>query len=355
MAPPETATGNTAQKNGFFLQHARPVPRVANLDQDRLDGFLAGGRGGRGIPFIVTDATAGWPCMETWSFDWLKDKIGDQIVTTYASIESRVHMKGTLRDYIDFIAQSPATRPASPKGFRYVHPDTGQALDTPPEACDGPQYLVAWNLEDIADLTDDFPQPYFMKGRNLLDLMHPVTRRALLNKHTWMFLGPEGSLSQLHNDHDHIHTYLVQVIGRKHFILFSPADGPLLSDVDYLGHSVGTSRVDPLNPDLKRFPRFYDAEAYECTLERGDLLFIPSSWLHHATGLEAGLTVSKDSVDHHNFGRWFQSMAIDNMPKLMRTVYGHESFARFQHTPAWARRLRNAPGIADWIRRFLTD
>jgi hypothetical protein len=338
-----------------FLAHSKAVARISGLSQARLDGLLSGGRGGRGTPFIVTDATAGWPCMDTWSFDWLKAKIGHQVVTTYASIESSVHMRGALGDYIDYILQPAERRPEAPRGFRYIDPDTGVELQAPREKPDGPQYLVAWDLEEIAALTEDFPQPYFMRGRNLLDQLHPVTKRALLNKHTWIFMGPAGSLSQLHNDHDHIHTYVAQVVGRKHFILFSPADAPLLAEVDYAGHTAARKSVDPLNPDLERFPDFYEAEPYECTIEKGELLFLPSSWLHHAVGLEAGITVSKDSVDHHNFGRWFQSIAVDKLPKLMKRISEHRSFADFPHSPLWADRLHRQPEGLTELRRLLWE
>lgn len=39
------------------------------------------------------------------------------------------------------------------------------------------------------------------------------------------------------------------------------------------------SQVDIFNPDLKRFPRFKDAQAYECIVGPGDVLYIPIYWL----------------------------------------------------------------------------
>ncbi|MEW6733870.1 MAG: cupin-like domain-containing protein [Acidobacteriota bacterium] len=334
-----------------FLPHSKKVPRVSNLSQSQLDNFLC--KDGYGIPFIVTDATDGWPCMETWSFSWLKEKVGDHIVTTYASIDSNVHMRGALRDYIDYIVQPAEIRPNVPNGFQYINPDSGEVITTAGEDADGPQYLVAWDLEEVAPLANDFQQPYFMHGRNLLDQLYPVTKRALFNKHTWIFVGPAGSLSQLHNDHDHVHTYVAQVIGRKHFILFSPADAALLAQVDYLGHTISRTAVNPLNPDLERFPNFYKAKPYECTIEKGDLLFLPSSWLHYALGLEAGITVSKDSVDYHNFGKWFQSIAVDKLPNLMLRVSNHKSFESFPYAPAWINQLRQDCEAMNWLQRCL--
>uniref|UniRef100_A0A182PJR4 JmjC domain-containing protein n=1 Tax=Anopheles epiroticus TaxID=199890 RepID=A0A182PJR4_9DIPT len=39
--------------------------------------------------------------------------------------------------------------------------------------------------------------------------------------------------------------------------------------------------VDPLNPDLERFPCYADATTYEIRLNAGDLLYLPSLWYHH--------------------------------------------------------------------------
>ncbi len=78
--------------------------------------------------------------------------------------------------------------------------------------------------------------------------------------------------------------------GRRRFLLFPPEQlpnlyvGPL--DVTPAGQPV--SLVDPLAPDLERFPRYADAmrHAQAAVLEPGDALFIPSMWWHHIEALE---------------------------------------------------------------------
>lgn len=78
--------------------------------------------------------------------------------------------------------------------------------------------------------------------------------------------------------------------GRRRFLLFPPGQlrnlyvGPL--DVTPAGQPV--SLVDPLAPDLERFPRFAEAlrQAQQAVLEPGDALFIPSMWWHHIEALE---------------------------------------------------------------------
>jgi hypothetical protein len=73
--------------------------------------------------------------------------------------------------------------------------------------------------------------------------------------------------------------------GRRRVLLFPPDQlrnlyiGPL--DVTPAGQPV--SLVDPLAPDLARFPRFAEAWRHACVAELGpgDAIFMPSMWWHH--------------------------------------------------------------------------
>lgn len=336
--------------NGLWFEHGQLVPRMSKLAATDIDELLGGGIGDCGTPFIVTDATQDWSCKD-WTFDWLKETYGHIAVETAASFESPVRMTGRLGDYIDYITDERDPAGRVPHGFDYVAPETGDPVDHSAAVPDGPQYLVSWDLEEISSIADHFHQPYFMRSRNLLDRLMPETRRGLFNKHTFAFIGPKGSLSQLHNDHDHTHSYLSQVIGRKKLVLFSPAEAHLVAKVDRFGFTIGGSGVDPRKPDLKRFPHLMDAHPFECVLEPGDLLFLPSGWLHCAYGLTAGVSVAKDSVDHLNFGKWFQSMAVTNLPKLASRIVQHPSFQAEAVIPDWAAQSRTDPSILSFLTR----
>lgn len=314
-----------------FIPYAKQVPRYRSITPEQVEAHLAGGPGGFGTPFIVTDAMDGWPCME-WTFDSLKARWGDREVVTYGVLDRFTRMRGRFGDYIDYIADPRDATDRVPENFVYVDPaDAGSAPSL--------QYLNAWNLDPMRDLTDEFPQPYFVRDRNLLDRLPDEVERLLFDKHTWVFIGPARSLSRLHNDHDFVHTYIAQVLGKKHFILYSPAEGDLVSERDRHGITLTGKTADPLAPDLTVFPRFAEAQPWECTIEHGDMLMLPGGWLHWALGIEAGVTVSRDCVDHLNFGRWFRSMAVDRLPKLMLRIVDHDAVTG-DATPVWTERLR---------------
>jgi hypothetical protein len=73
--------------------------------------------------------------------------------------------------------------------------------------------------------------------------------------------------------------------GNRQFTLFPPDQvgnlyvGPLENTIS--GQPV--SMVDPLAPDLSRFPRFAEAaaHAYSAELEPGDAIYVPTMWWHH--------------------------------------------------------------------------
>lgn len=83
----------------------------------------------------------------------------------------------------------------------------------------------------------------------------------------------------------------MQVVGTKQIILFRPEDSiylyphgdPLLSN---------TAQVDPVSPNLEKFPKYAEAKGIKCLLEPGDILYIPPKWWHHVTALDKSFSVS---------------------------------------------------------------
>ena len=80
---------------------------------------------------------------------------------------------------------------------------------------------------------------------------------------------------------------LIQVVGRKRVILFSPQDALNL----YLTGDK-SEVVDIDNPDLEKYPKFRNAIKYECILNPGDAIYIPALWFHNVIALDYSVAVN---------------------------------------------------------------
>ena len=95
-------------------------------------------------------------------------------------------------------------------------------------------------------------------------------------------------------------SFSFQISGTKQLFLYEPHDNTKLYEahiqeatLDYnptnkkFRHkkllestSMVMSPVDILKPDYQRFPKFKEARALNCTINEGDVLFMPSFWWH---------------------------------------------------------------------------
>ena len=91
------------------------------------------------------------------------------------------------------------------------------------------------------------------------------------------------------------------VKGYKDFILHPPTDQPWIPYADFpsahyeeelesgqlkivpdlSNETIPWISIDPLNPDLTRYPSYNKARQVRCRVLAGECLFLPSLWFHH--------------------------------------------------------------------------
>src|SRR3990172_274109 len=121
------------------------------------------------------------------------------------------------------------------------------------------------------------------------DLRKPAVYDQALWGRSKVFLSPVNVGAPLHRDIPHnIH---VQIKGRKQSILFSPADNRNVYPFPLFSRLPAFAYVDAEAPDFERFPLFRAAHPFECILEPGDALLLPSLWWHQTRALGFSLSV----------------------------------------------------------------
>ncbi|OWF51395.1 tRNA wybutosine-synthesizing protein 5-like [Mizuhopecten yessoensis] len=152
--------------------------------------------------------------------------------------------------------------------------------------------------------------------------------------------------TQLWTHYDVMDNLLMQVVGRKRVILFSPAE------VDKMYLNGDKSEVlDIDNPDPGKFPKFLKAHRHEGILEPGDILFIPALWFHNVIYKDYGVAVNvfwkhlDDSLydhrdvygnkDHVPYSRAQQILdralkTLEELPEEYREFYGHRLISRIE-------------------------
>ncbi|XP_028403879.1 bifunctional peptidase and (3S)-lysyl hydroxylase JMJD7-like isoform X2 [Dendronephthya gigantea] len=122
----------------------------------------------------------------------------------------------------------------------------------------------------------------------------------------WM--GDHRAITSLHKDH-YENLYCV-ISGQKTFKLYPPTDMPYIPHQNFKVARYNENKsnkfeiiseksdaipwipVDPLNPDYKTYPEFAKAKAVTCTIQEGDVLYLPSLWFHHVQQTQATIAIN---------------------------------------------------------------
>lgn len=219
------------------------IGRCPYADRRRLlEEFILADR-----PVVIPDLAAAWPALRRWTPEFFRTHYG----TLSCEIDGR---RWHMAEYLDRAERSTPDDPA-PYPFNFD--------------------MLAQLPALIADVQ---PQPRF--GR-IDRLRHPLMWRTLLKgtrPHELFFGGGGSVFRRLHVDTLYLHGHITQIRGDKEFFLYPPEQTPLMYPA--LDNPKLSRIVDPLHPDLARFPRFAEARPWHTRLREGETIFFPSGWWH---------------------------------------------------------------------------
>ncbi|POY35669.1 cupin [Solitalea longa] len=239
---------------GFLLE---PIERVSNITKEEFEDKYLNTR----QPVIITDMAKNWPAYEKWTFDHIKETVGNKTVPLYdnakADPSKPINVSASEMDfsaYIDLIQSQPTEL-----------------------------RIFAYDIfKHAPKLLDDYCSPKELMG-------------GFLDRYPNMFFGGKGSVTFLHYDIDLAHIFHTHFHGRKHIILFDYKWKERLYRIPFATYAL--EDYDVLNPDTNKFPALNGVQGVEAFLEHGETLFMPTGWWHWMKYLNGSFSISLRAWD----------------------------------------------------------
>src|SRR5262245_14198055 len=225
------------------------VERVENPTEERfLSEFLLPQK-----PVVLTGAIADWRALARWEPEYLRSTVGAKRLRVEAVTE---------REKSGYFGRQSVPQ----------HMDLGDYLSRVFADQGVPRlYMGGISISgELPELAGDVSMPRFVQGSE-----RPVP---------YLWLGAGHSTTQLHFDINNNFHALIR--GRKEFILFPPDQSRFLYPTTVFHARRHFSRVRLEDPDYARFPHLRKAKGFQVTMNRGDMLFLPSLWWHKARTIE---------------------------------------------------------------------
>lgn len=204
-------------------------------------------------PVVFKDLSIDWPARDKWTFDYLIQNYGHLDVPLYDegyTAPGKGYMTSTksmkFGEYLQLIREQPTTL-----------------------------RMFLFNIfKHAPELAKDVPTPTIMDG--------------FLKEFPFMFFGGQGSVVNTHYDIDCSHVFLTQFQTKKRVLLFPQEEGKNLYHLPF----TVTTLVNFKDPDVKKWPALKNVRGYECILEHGETLFIPSMYWHYIEYVEGGFSIA---------------------------------------------------------------
>jgi hypothetical protein len=225
-----------------------PIERKTGLTSETFKPFLEERQ-----PIIFTDLIADWPASSKWTPDFFKNEYGNLKVPVYSSNYSKPGKTYMVADKVMELKDFIEVMEAGPTDLR----------------------MFLFNIfKHAPELCEDYQTYDIMSG--------------FIKSFPFMFFGGQGSKVALHYDIDLSHVFLNQIHGRKRVVLFPPDQTRNIYRHPY----TVASYIDVNNPNYEEFPALKKARGYECMLEPGETLFMPSGYWHYIEYTDFGYSIS---------------------------------------------------------------
>ncbi|XP_054543269.1 bifunctional peptidase and (3S)-lysyl hydroxylase JMJD7 isoform X2 [Pan troglodytes] len=241
-------------------------------------------------PCIIRNALQHWLALQKWSLPYFRATVGSTEVSVAVTPDGyadavrgdRFMMPAERRLPLSFVLDVLEGRAQHP-GVLYVQKQCSNLPTELPQLLPDLESHVPWASEALGKMPDAVN---FWLGEAAV-----VTSR------------------RLHKDH-YENLYCV-VSGEKHFLFHPPSDRPfipyeLYTPATYQLTEEGAFKVvdeeamekvpwiplDPLAPDLARYPSYSQAQALRCTVRAGEMLCLPALWFHHVQQSQGCIAVN---------------------------------------------------------------
>uniref|UniRef100_A0A1I8NEN2 JmjC domain-containing protein n=1 Tax=Musca domestica TaxID=7370 RepID=A0A1I8NEN2_MUSDO len=248
-------------------------------------------------PVIFRNVLSSWKALHKWTPEYFKQQMGSKLVDVAV----------TPNGYADGLA----VRHVDKKEYFVLPYEEKITMESFLERLDDPTGAVYYIQKQNSNFTTDFPELKEDIDPEIFEFAQKCFNKPPDAVNFWM--GDEKAITSMHKDpYDNI--YCV-ISGHKDFILFPPHCLPWIPKTLYPTgvykrnennqyyiepvleehyndegevESIGPEplltewiSIDPLAPDLAKYPQYSKIKPLHVRLNAGDVLFLPNYWYHH--------------------------------------------------------------------------
>ncbi len=263
--------------------------------EEFVEAYLAPGR-----PVIVTDAMLAWSASSRLNPAYVERELGQFDVLVYDNLfdlQDICLLSRYLKEHFnkpDDECHLYVRAYSQLRSVDFVWADS--LLDRFKEDWRSPYFLPE----------SEYVVPFYMGGCTFNPACHRAPYRGL-------FISGKGARTRLHRDPFTSSAMLCQFYGQKSFRLWSPEQAPfVINDTDF---------VDPIAPDLERFPNYHQARVtLDDILSPGEIIFLPGGWFHDVTCISDSISITWNFVHRSRLDALIDSMRTNSLEKELEVV-----------------------------------